>query len=256
MRKKVSNTYNSWLSGNKKKHSFTDYFIRYSLVICSIIFGITLFVSIFEVEVFVFPILYFGKLSITSFLIGIFAVWVHLKIYTIKKDINHLIWVRRKEKKTKSPKGNIIAILFLIGLLISSIYMYGKHGTLFFAFKQVDGSYQAFSLLDSNIDKIVFNIVIALILFGILDLFIQLSLNSYSVLVLISGVQILLVYFIYSRVFRNSISLDFSAYALEDYVYIGLFFLFLIIMIQMIITLIMRLINFTLFMHDKKLKEV
>lgn len=256
MTKKVSDTYNSWIQGNKKNHSFTDYFIRYSLVICSIIFGITLFVSIFEVEIFIFPILYFAKLSISSFLIGILAVWVHLKIYTIKKDVNHLVWVQRKEKKTKSTKGNIIAILFLVALLISSIYTYGKHGTLFFAFKQVDGTYQAFSFLNSNIDKSVFIFVIALILFGILDLFVQFSLNSYSALVLMSGVQILLGYFIYSRLFTYSITLDFSGYALEDYVYIGLFILFMMIMIQMIITLIMRLINFTLFMHDKKLKEV
>lgn len=254
MTKKVSDTYNSWLQGNKKNHSFTDYLIRYSLVICSIIFGITLFVSMFKMEIFIFPIFYFGKLSIFSFLIGILAVWIHLKIYSFKKDINHLIWVRRKKKKAKNKIGIAIGILSLFALLISCIYMYGNYGTLMFVFKQIDGNYQAFSLLDSDIEKNIFIIVNALILFGILDLFVQLTLNSYSILVLISGVQISFIYLIYTKVFPNNITLDLNGGV--DYVYIGLFVLFMLIMIPMIITLIIRLINFTLFLHDKTLKEL
>lgn len=247
---------NSLFKRNETNYSFNDYFVRYSLVICSIILGITLFTSVFQVDIYLFPFFYFGKLTIISFIIGIAAVWVHLKIYTRKKDVNHLFWLRRKEKKTNSPKGNIIGMGILLALLISFIYMYTRYGTLFIAIEKVDGNYQPYSWLNSNAENVVYVFVIALILVGILDLIAQISLNRYGVLVIMSVLQIILIYFIYNSAFTQNLVLDFNGYTLDDYVYFGLFILFIITVIQVILSLIIRLINFSLFIHDKILGEI
>ncbi|MEB2302397.1 hypothetical protein LAV72_22590 [Lysinibacillus xylanilyticus] len=241
---------------NKSNYSFKDYFIRYSLIMCSVILGITLFTSIFQIEIFLFPIFYFGKLTIVSFIIGILAVWIHLKVYTRNKDVNRLYWIRRK-KREKRPKGNIIGIGFLLMLFVSCIYMYARYGTLFFVFKRIDGDYQIESLLDSSMEQKLFTFVLAFILIGILDIAVQFLVNRYGALVLMSGIQITLLYFLYSSVFKNGLPvLDFSEYTSEDYLYLGVFILFLIIIVQFILTFIIRLINFGLYIHDRTLREV
>ncbi|WP_349409522.1 hypothetical protein [Pseudalkalibacillus sp. SCS-8] len=179
-----------------------------------------------------------------------------MRIYTINNDINRLIWVRRRTTRKIDRKGNMIGIIFLLALMFSIIYMYTKHGTLFFfGLKQGDGSYQISSWLDRDVEKSIFILVIVLILIAIFDLLVQAFLKSYSLMALMSCVQIIILFLINNRVFTEPVVMDFSHYSIEDYVYIGLFILFIFIMLQLIITLIIRLINFMLFIHDRMLKE-
>jgi hypothetical protein len=247
--------YKSWVQQNKGNHSFTEYLVRYSIIMCCIILGITLISSILKVDILILPVFYFGKLTLVSFVIGILAVWVHLKIYTKRKDINNLVWIHRKRER-KSSKGNVVTAVILLALLVSLIYNYLKYQTIFLAFEKINGSYQI-STLTSGIEKSASILVIVLLIISIFDFIISRSLDSKGTLILLSLIQLVLLYFIKNKVFNKAI--DFKAlleYSLKDYLTFGIYIIIAAVIIQTIIVFILRLVDLCLLLHDKMIYEV
>ncbi len=251
---KSKGKYESWIKSDKKKRSFKDYFIRYSLILCSVILGISLVTSLFQVDIFIFPFFYFGKLTTVAFLIGLIAVWVHLKLYERKRDINNLVWIRRKQSPVQSIKSNVIVAVVLTGLLVTLIHQFQKYGTIFIAIYNNGGEYRVQSWLERVSDRssILIMIIVAV---GIIDQLIAVMVKKKGVRILVPIMQLTLLFFLHQEVFTQPVNLEQLGSSTDEYVYIGVYILFIIAFIQTVISFVIRLIDLGLSWHDQVMKE-
>ncbi|MGX1263281.1 hypothetical protein RKD55_001085 [Rossellomorea marisflavi] len=239
---------------DKKKRRFKDYFIRYSLILCSVILGISLVTSLFQVDILIFPFFYFGKLTVLSFLLGLIALWLSLKLYDKKGDINNLMWIHRKKGSVQSLKSNVIVAFVLTGLLIILIYQFQKYGTIFIAIYKNGGEYSAQLFLERVSDRssVLIMIIVAV---GIIDQLIAMMVRKKGVRIFAPIMQLTLLFVLHQEVFTSPVKLDQSVVSMDDYVYIGVYILFIIVFIKAVISFVARLIDLCLSWHDQVLKE-
>ena len=245
--------YEPRIEDDKKKRRFKDYFIRYSLILCSIIVGFGLVTSLFKVDIFIFPFVYFGKLTVLSFLPGLIVLWLSLKLYDKKRDINNLMWINRKQGSLQRTKTNVIVALVLTGLLITLIYQFQKYGSIFIAIYNSGGEYSAKSFLQGVSDRSSV-LIMSCVAVGIIDQLVAIMVRKKGVRIFAPIIQLTLLFVLHQEVLKSPVNLDQSAPSTDDYVYIGVYTLFVIVFIKTVISFVARLIDLCLSWHDQVLK--
>ncbi|MEW4290432.1 hypothetical protein [Rossellomorea marisflavi] len=236
-----------------KKRRFKDYFIRYSLILCSIIVGFGLVTSLFKVDIFIFPFVYFGKLTVLSFLPGLIVIWLSLKLYDKKRDINNLMWINRKQGSVRSSKSHVIVAFVLTGLLITLIYQFQKYGTIFIAIYNNGGEVSAKSFLEGMSDRASV-LIMSCVAVGIIDQLVAIMVRKKGGRIFAPIMQLTLLFVLHQEVFTSPVNLDQAALSTDDYVYIGVYILFIIAFIKTVISFVARLIDLCLSWHDQVLK--